>query len=234
MLDTLYRLQDRIRFVADRQKERETVPEELTEVDREYREKVDTVARLKERQFAAEVERRQAEGQLTEVREKLKKYQTQLRQVQTSREYGALLNEIDGVEKLVRSTEDRVLSLEEEIETARTDLAGREGSLPEETQQHEERLKDWRASQRAIDQDLEAARGEIKQLESQIPARDRAEFQRLIDKKGGVAIARVLNSSCSACHVKIRPAALQTLKAGREIVYCDSCKRILYWDPQAS
>jgi len=56
----------------------------------------------------------------------------------------------------------------------------------------------------------------------------------LIDKKGGLAIARVLNSSCSACHVKIRPAALQTLKAGREIVYCDSCKRILYWDPQAS
>jgi uncharacterized protein len=234
MLDTLYRLQDRIRFVADRQKERETVPEELTEVDREYREKVDTVARLKERLLAAEVERRQAEGQLTEVREKLKKYQTQLRQVQTSREYGALLNEIDGVEKLVRATEDRVLSLEEEIETARTDLAAREGNLPEETQQHEERLKDWRASQRAIDQDLEAARGEIKQLESQIPARDRAEFQRLIDKKGGLAIARVLNASCSACHVKIRPAALQTLKAGREIVYCDSCKRILYWDPQAS
>jgi len=234
MLDTLYRLQDRIRFVADRQKERDTVPEELTEVDREYREKVDTVARLKQRLVAAELERRQAEGQLTEVREKLKKYQTQLRQVQTSREYGALLNEIDGVEKLVRSTEDRVLSLEEEIETDRTDLAAREGNLPEETQQHEERLKDWRATQRAIDQDLEAARGEIKQLESQIPARDRAEFQRLIDKKGGLAIARVLNTSCSACHVKIRPAALQTLKAGREIVYCDSCKRILYWDPRAS
>ena len=70
------------------------------------------------------------------------------------------------------------------------DLAAREGNLPEETQQHEERLKDWRASQRAIDQDLEAARGEIKQLESQIPARDRAEFQRLIEKKGGLAIAR--------------------------------------------
>src|SRR5689334_16761726 len=163
MLDTLYRLQDRIRFVADRQKERETVPEELTEVDREYREKVDTVTRLKQRLAAAEVERRQAEGELTEVREKLKKYQTQLRQVQTSREYGALLNEIDGVEKIARSTEDRVLSLEEEIETAQTDLAAREGNLPDETQQHEERLKDWRAKQRAIDQDLEAARGEIKQ-----------------------------------------------------------------------
>ena len=234
MLDTLYRLQDRIRFVAERQKERDTVPVELTEVDQEYREKVDTVIRLKQRLVTADAERRREEAELVEVKEKLKKYQTQLRQVQTSREYGALLNEIDGVEKLVRSTEDRVLTLEEEIETARADLAAREEHLPEETEQHEERLKDWRATQRAIDEDLEAARAEIRQLESQVPARDRAEFQRLIDKKGGLAIAKVVSSSCSACHVKVRPAALQTLKAGREIVYCDSCKRILYWDTQGS
>ena len=50
----------------------------------------------------------------------------------------------------------------------------------------------------------------------------------------GLAIVRVVNNSCSACHVKIRPAALQILKAGTEIVTCDSCKRILYWDPQTS
>jgi uncharacterized protein len=230
MLDKLYRLQDRIRFVADRQKERDTVPDELTEVDREYRERVDTVARLKQRLVAAGGERRRAEAELAEVREKHKKYQAQLRQVQTSREYGALLNEIDAVEKLVRSTEDRVLSLEEEMETARTDLAAREEHLPGETQEHEERLKDWRATQRAIDEDLEAAHREIHQLESEIPARDRTEFHRLLEKKGGRAIARVVNASCSACHVKIRPAALQTLKAGREIVYCDSCKRILYYE----
>jgi predicted nucleic acid-binding Zn-ribbon protein len=234
MLDTLYRLQDRIRFVADRQKERDTVPVELTEVDQEYREKLDTVIRLKQRLVTADAERRREEAELVEVKEKLKKYQTQLRQVQTSREYGALLNEIDSVEKLVRSTEDRVLTLEEEIETARADLAAREEHLPEETEQHEERLKDWRATQRAIDENLEAARAEIRQLESQVPARDRAEFRRLIDKKGGVAIAKVVSSSCSACHVKVRPAALQVLKAGREIVYCDSCKRILYWDTQGS
>ena len=29
-------------------------------------------------------------------------------------------------------------------------------------------------------------------------------------------------------------AALQSLKVGREIIYCDSCKRILYYDMQKS
>ena len=233
-LDQLYRLQDRIRFVRTRERERDTVPAELTEVDRQFKEKLEAVRNLKGRLTEAEIEHRRAAAELADLQEKLKKYQTQLRSVQTSREYSAILNEIDGAEKLVRGTEDRVLALEEEIETARADLKTREENLPRETEEHEEKLKDWRAAQRGMNVEIERAKGEILELESRIHPRELAEFRRLVDKKGGLAIVRVINNSCSACHVKIRPAALQSLKAGTEIVTCDSCKRILYWDPQTS
>jgi predicted nucleic acid-binding Zn-ribbon protein len=128
-LELLYRLQDRIRFVAARQKERDTVPPELTEIDRAYQERVEAVTNLKQRLARDEIEHRKGESEAADIREKQKKYQTQLRSVQTSREYGAVLNEIDGVDKLLRSTEDRLLELEEEIETARADLTTREASL---------------------------------------------------------------------------------------------------------
>ncbi|MGH9366094.1 MAG: zinc ribbon domain-containing protein [Thermoanaerobaculia bacterium] len=233
VLEQLYRLQDRIQFVRERLRERDTVPAELVEVDREFRERVEAVERLKARLAEAGKEARKAEAELADHREKLKKYQTQLRSVQSSREYSAVLNEIDGVEKLVRATEERQLSLEEEIEAARADLTAREQNLPAETEQHEEKLKDWRAAQRAINDQLAAAEAEIQRLEAEISPRDRSEFHRLLDKKRGLAVSRVIqiasSYSCSACHVKIRPAALQLLKAGREIVYCDSCKRILYY-----
>jgi hypothetical protein len=223
-----------MRFVQTRQKERDTIPAELIEVDREYREKVEAVERLKNRRAEAEVERRRAHAELSEHREKLRKYQAQLRAVQNSREYGAVLNEIDGVEKLVRAAEDRILSLDDEIKTATKELAGREEILPLETEQHEERLKDWRKAQRTINEELASAQEEIGRLQASMHPRDRSEFQRLMEKKGGLAIVLVAGGSCSACHVKVRPAALQALKAGREIVYCDSCKRILYWDMQRS
>ena len=234
LLGQLYRLQTRIRFVQEREKKRDTVPADLVEVDREYQEKVQAVAGLKDRLVQAELERRKAEGELADLKEKLKKYQAQLRAVQSSREYSAALNEIDAVEKSIRTTEDRFLELEEEIETARADLTTRESSLPAETEQHEERLKDWRAEQKAINEELAGARDEIQRLESEIPPRDRAEFHRLVDKKHGLAVVLVVGGSCSACHVKVRPAAMQQLKQGREIVYCDSCKRILYYEPQSS
>lgn len=234
LLGQLYRLQSRIRFVQEREKKRDTVPPDLIEVDREYQEKVQAVAALRTRLAQAELEKRKAEGELADHREKLKKYQTQLRNVQSSREYSAALNEIDGVEKLLRTTEDRFLDLEEEIETARKELTTRENNLPAETEQHEERLKDWRQEQKAINEELVGAREEIGRLESTIPPRERAEFRRLIEKKAGLAVALVVGGSCSACHVRVRPAAMQSLKAGREILYCDSCKRILYYDPQTS
>jgi predicted nucleic acid-binding Zn-ribbon protein len=234
LLGQLYRLQTRIRFVQESEKRRDTVPDDLVEVDREFQEKVQAAAALKTRLAEAELEKRKAEGELADLKEKLRKYQGQLRSVQSSREYSAALNEIDGVEKLIRSTEDRFLELEEEIETARADLAEREKTLPAETEQHEERLKDWRAEQHTINEELAIAREEIARLEVEIPPRDRAEFRRLIEKKHGLAVALVASSSCSACHVKIRPAAMQSLKQGREIIYCDSCKRILYYDPQTS
>ena len=226
-LEQLYRLQDRIRFVQSRQKERDTIPSELVEVDREYQEKVEAVARLKKRAGEADGERRRAMAELSEHRERLRKYQTQLRAVQNSREYGAVLNEIDGVEKLVRAGEEKITSL--------GDL-WRKGNHDHlvETEQHEEKLKDWRGAQKAINEELAGAQEEIKRLEAEMSPRDRAEFLRLLEKKGGQAIVLVIGNSCSACHVKIRPAALQALKAGRELTYCDSCKRILYWDMQRS
>jgi predicted nucleic acid-binding Zn-ribbon protein len=233
-LDQLYRLQDRMRFVQSRQRERDTIPAELIEVDREYRDRVEAVERLKARRAEAEVERRRAHAELTEHREKLRKYQTQLRAVQNQREYGAVLNEIDGVEKLVRAAEDRILNLDDELERTAKELASREEILPLETEQHEERLKDWRTAQRAINDELASAQEEIGRLEAAMHPRDRSEFQRLMEKKGGLAIVLVAGGSCTACHVKVRPAALQALKAGREIIYCDSCKRILYWDMQRS
>lgn len=234
LLGQLYRLQTRIRFVSEGEKRRDTVPDDLVEVDRAFQEKVQIVASLKARLTEAELEKRKADGELADLKEKLKKYQAQLRAVSSSREYSAALNEIDGVEKLIRSTEDRFLELEEEIEKARADLDEREKTLPAETEAHEERLKDWRGEQRSINEQLDDARKEISRLEAEIPPRDRAEFRRLIEKKHGLAVALVTGSSCSACHVKVRPAAMQSLKQGREILYCDSCKRILYYEPASS
>ena len=71
LLGQLYRLQTRIRFVQEGEKRRDTVPDDLVEVDREFQERVQTVAALKARLSEAELEKRKADGELADLKEKL-------------------------------------------------------------------------------------------------------------------------------------------------------------------
>ncbi|HYX21975.1 MAG TPA: hypothetical protein VFA98_14120, partial [Thermoanaerobaculia bacterium] len=60
LLDQLYRLQTRIRFVQESERRRDRVPEDLVEVDREFQDKVQAVAALKARLAEAAIEKRKA------------------------------------------------------------------------------------------------------------------------------------------------------------------------------
>src|SRR5260221_2768920 len=227
LLDELYRLQERLRFVQSRERERDTVPVELTAVDRDYREKLEAVQKIKQRLLEAEVEHRRAEAELADQQEKQKKYQAQLRNVQSSREYSAVLNEMDGVEKQIRGSEDKVLALEEELETSRADLKKREENLPRETQEHEEKLKDWRAAQRVINEELLKAQAEISDIEAGMRPRELAEFRRLIEEKGGPAAVPGINNSFSPWHVHVRPGAMRLPKTRGQSVLRSNRPRLL-------
>jgi predicted nucleic acid-binding Zn-ribbon protein len=233
-IQNLIKLQELFLLQKAKIQQRDTLPPELAEVDQEYREKLDAIERLKSAAEDAERSRRGAEGKLAEFTELLRKYQSQLMAVKNQREYGAMLNEIDQVKRGLREAEDEVVGYMETIEAARTELAEREGKLPEETEEHESQLSGWRESQREIDAEIESARTQIAAIEKSFTPKRLAEFYRLCERKGGRAVVRAVAGSCSACHVRLRPALYQALRVSGEVVTCDSCKRILFYQDDAA
>ncbi|MGH9442253.1 MAG: zinc ribbon domain-containing protein [Thermoanaerobaculia bacterium] len=233
-MENLIKLQDLFLRKRTKSKERNTLPPELEEVDRAYREKLSAIEQLKQTLEDAEQSRRASEGRLSELTEKQKKYQAQLMAVKNSREYGAMLNEIDQVKRAIRETEDEVVGYMETIESSRKDLTEREGRLGEETEEHELTLSGWRETQKQIDAELAAIATETAEVEKTFPPKKLAEFSRLFERKGGQAVVRAVGGSCSACHVRLRPALYQALRLSDEVVTCDSCKRILYYQESAA
>jgi predicted nucleic acid-binding Zn-ribbon protein len=53
-------------------------------------------------------------------------------------------------------------------------------------------------------------------------------YQRLFDKKDGIAVAALANELCQGCHVKAQTHIIHAVKAAKEVTTCLNCGRILY------
>src|SRR5439155_16755511 len=51
-----------------------------------------------------------------------------------------------------------------------------------------------------------------------------------VTKFRGSGLAEVLDQKCTGCSVVLRPQTYNEVRSGK-LVYCDSCQRILYYDP---
>jgi len=235
-LDRLYLLQEVLLEVDLKTGRRGKTPDHLVHIEAAYhdaRRQRDAAGALLSR---AEERKKTLDDEVQDLNEQLKKYQQQLQSVKTSREYSALLNEIDGIKREVRTREDELLSLDETMAGSSTELDRRDEEFPAEEAGYEEQMKEWRAEQAVLDAEIARANERAKSLRSELEPRLLKTFERIRNKRAGVAVARVdmvgpQTAACSACHVRLRPQLLSDLRLSKDTVFCESCKRILYWIP---
>lgn len=237
-IERLYQLQLVLSEVKTKNERRSKTPDHLVHVEASYQDLVRRRDELSGRVAVAESRKKELASEIADLGEQLKKYQGQLALVKTNREYGALLNEMDEIKKKVRTREDETLALEETLSQAQAEAQEREAAFPVEQEGYEEQMREWRAEQDALSRDVAVATARAEEIRKGIDKRLLALFDRIAKARAGLAVARVelvanQTAACSACHVRLRPQLLSDLRMSREAVHCESCKRILYWDPKA-
>ncbi|MGH9869833.1 MAG: zinc ribbon domain-containing protein [Candidatus Polarisedimenticolia bacterium] len=178
-------------------------------------------------------ERRRLEGELQDWESKLRKYNEQLMQVKTNDEYRAMQHEIAGVKDKIGGVEEKILLLMEEAETG-------ERRVKEEQARHETLRKEGEVRKSAVNRekeqvDAEAARiGGLQDVaRAGLGAGVLEMFDRIARGRNGVALARARDERCLECQVRIRPQIFQDIRRNDQIIQCDSCRRILYYVPEA-
>jgi len=179
---------------------------------------------------ADEAARRKYETAIRDLQQKISKYRDQSLEVKTNEQYKALLHEIQFAEQDIRINEDRILELMVNSEAREKDLKAAERELKEETAEIEKEKAEARLRTAEDEKQLAEWNSRRDGLRSGVNPDLLRHYDR-VSKHRGTGISEVRDHKCLACQVMLRPQTYNEVRAASEIVFCDSCQRILYHDP---
>jgi predicted nucleic acid-binding Zn-ribbon protein len=173
--------------------------------------------------------RTRLEREIEEHRKKAARFRAQIDSVKTPEQAEAIEHEIhfaaaeaDRLESEEFSSLERSEAHEPELARARSQVESLAADLDTIRARTAEHLQELAAAMDA----LNAARQEVRQsIEPEWLDR----FDRLASSRG-TAVARAENQQCTGCRMGLRPQIWNELREGR-LLTCDSCSRMIYWDP---
>jgi predicted nucleic acid-binding Zn-ribbon protein len=176
---------------------------------------------------AKQAEIRQQELDVEALHEKIKKLRTQQLDIKTNREFKAIESEIDNLNTKINGFEDKELVMMEALEALKGDVSIKEEELA--------------AEKKFVDEDVVLLDQRLKEMEStlndekqkrELIAKDVdpewLERYNIIQSRKSNALVKLENGICSGCHMRLPPAAIQSIKKSNIMTFCDFCGRMLY------
>jgi len=174
-------------------------------------------------------EKEQVEKSYNENKSLLDKAQKKLSTVKNSKEYEAVLKELDILKKNVNNEEYKLLELNDKIEEY-------EKNIEELTSKYEEAKKKLEENKARRDEenkelvselnDLKAKREEqVKKIKKSILSK----YERIRKARNNLAIVRIIDETCTGCYMKVPPQLFVEVKKNTHIQQCPNCQRFLYY-----
>ena len=225
------RLQALDRKIATLENEIATLPKHIAEIEK----KLEGHSRRLEADRAAlaanQRDRKKLEGDIQVHEQKISKLKDQMLQAKTNEQYRAFQNEIAYAEGEIRKAEDKILDFMEQSEPLEKNVKTAEVELAKE-RQHVETEKARAQERTATDQKaLVDTQAERKGIVERVDPKLYAHYERIRKKTKGSVIAEATEGRCDACQIALRPQFFQDLRRGDDVMFCESCGRILTYNP---
>src|SRR5437588_3119826 len=233
-MEQVTRLQSLDLKIRDLEREIATLPKHIAQIEKA----LDSHFRRLEADRAAlagnQKERKGLEDDDKVENQKISKLKDQMLGAKTNEQYRAFQHEITYCGQAIRKAEDRILDLMAEAEPLDANVKKAETALKEEKHQVETEKTRARERTAADQKQLEQLRAERKGVMANLKPQTYSAYERIRKKWHGVVVAEVAAGRCTACQIVLRPQFFQDLRNSDELLFCESCGRILYYNPPVS
>lgn len=213
----------------------ETAEQRRASIEQEFERHASSIREIQGRRDAAQTARASLEKQIAENKTYLERADRNLKHSQNQKEYETAMRESDALQKQIAALETQALERMDEIEEVEKVLAERSDEINSHESNRESALKEFDKELSKAKKEFESETAKRHEVFITLPAQLASIYNRLAQRsRDGIAVAEVVNGSCSACFMKLRPQMQVELKTSDKIMTCESCTRILYIAPAES
>ena len=208
----------------------EAAPKRIRENDAKLNAARAAVAAPREALAQIVAARKKTEFEVSEWRERAKKFRAQTSAVKTNEAYKALLHEIANAETEMGKLEDVQLEQMMSAEEAEKNVKASEAALHESEQSMAAERKDIENRARETNRKMLADISAREKIAAQISPEVLDVYTRAGKRHHGVALAAAVNEQCRGCGMRLLPHVYQEVykPENLELQTCETCGCILY------
>jgi predicted nucleic acid-binding Zn-ribbon protein len=230
-LQKLLILQDRDSRCDGIQRQLDGIPSEISSEEKNIKALQEKLKVTEQDAKELEVKRLDLEGEVELTEATILKYKTQQMQVKKNEEYTALENEIKALNQKISDLEDTELQILEDIELKTAELA----SARERTAQQQKTLQSHidllRQNYDSFAAELDDARKAVEDCREDIKPAVLQQYTYVKSQlKRPPVVVPLEDGRCLGCHLKVSGEVESEARKANDLIRCDSCGRILYFD----
>jgi len=227
-LEQLLVLQDRDQKIKQVGAELKTIPQQRRTLEAQLASSAAGLEALKQKARQVEVERKKLELDVGTRTDTISRLKTQQYETRKNDEFQAMGHEIERYAKEIQKIEDQELELMVQADQLKEQVMAEKKRTGAANESVGRQMSDLESKAKLLESRLEELRKERVDLAAKVEEDLLNRFERLFASKGDAAVVALEHEVCTGCHMKITTQTAVRVKAGKEIVSCEQCGRILY------
>ena len=207
----------------------ETAEQRRSDIEHEFERHASSIREIHGRRDTLNTDRASLEKQIAENKTYLERADRNLKHAQNQKEYETAMREMDALQKQIATFETQVVEKMTTVEEVEKELEDRAEEINTIDAKRSAALKEFDKELAKNKTEFEADTRGREAVFTTLPPQLASVYNRLAQRsRDGIAVAEVVNGSCSACFMSLRPQMQVEVKKGNQIITCESCTRILY------
>ena len=213
----------------------ETAETRRADIEQEFELHAFSIREIQNKRDKLQADRADLEKQIAENKTYLERADRNLKHAQNQKEYETAMRETDALQKQIAAFETQVVEKMTATEEVEEELEERADEISTIDTKRAAALKEFDADHTANTNEFDAETRKREEAFVTLPAQLASVYNRMAQRsRDGIAVAEVVNGSCSACFMSLRPQMQVEVKRGDQIITCESCSRILYMPSKES